>query len=145
MSRSVCALTGALTVLSLSLAGCAYDRERTAWTDWSELDASFRPMNEEVAPLTSASTLTDYVALALRRNPALQAQSQRWRADLERVPQARSLPDPELTYGGFIEQVETRVGPQRIVIRYEFRFTQEDALVYLGDQTAIFVRDKALE
>ncbi|MEZ6184077.1 MAG: TolC family protein [Planctomycetota bacterium] len=113
MSRSVCALTGALTVLSLSLAGCAYDRERTAWTDWSELDASFRPMNEEVAPLTSASTLTDYVALALRRNPALQAQSQRWRADLERVPQARSLPDPELTYGGFIEQVETRVGPQR--------------------------------
>ena len=66
-------LTGALTVLSLSLAGCAYDRERTAWTDWSELDASFRPMNEEVAPLTSASPLAEYVALALRRNPALQA------------------------------------------------------------------------
>ncbi|MCA8920727.1 MAG: TolC family protein [Planctomycetes bacterium] len=113
MPRPLRALAGALFLTAVTLAGCASDRERVAWSEWSELDYRFRPPDEEVAPLTSASTLSDYVAIALRRNPALQAQSQRWRADLERVPQARALPDPELMYGGFVEPVETRVGPQR--------------------------------
>jgi outer membrane protein TolC len=103
----------AVLVLCAALAGCASDRERIAWTDLDRLQATFRPMHEEIAPLSSASTLDDYVALALQRNPGLQAQSQRWRADLERVPQARYLPDPQLMYGGFLEEVETRVGPQR--------------------------------
>ena len=62
-----------------------------------------------------------------------------WRADFKTL--ARIGPPLWLRS----RETKTRVGPQRIVIRYEFRFTQEDALVYLGDQTAIFVRDKALE
>mgnify|MGYP001221117436 CR=1 FL=1 len=104
------------TILCVGLAGCASQRERVAVAiaDWDALDASFvRAMDDPVAPITSAATLADYVALALARNPGYQASSQRWLADLERVPQARSLPDPQLTYGGFLEEVETRVGPQR--------------------------------
>lgn len=34
-----------------------------------------------------------------------------------------------------------RVGPSRIVIRYEFRFRQEGRLVYYGDQTAQFFNE----
>jgi len=34
-----------------------------------------------------------------------------------------------------------RVGQNRVVLRYAFRFEQEGAVVYLGDQTAMFVRD----
>ena len=41
---------------------------------------------------------------------------------------------------------ETRVreGARRVVLRYEFRFTQGGALAYYGDQSAIFVKDRAL-
>jgi hypothetical protein len=31
-----------------------------------------------------------------------------------------------------------------VVIRYEFRFTQEDRLVYVGDQSAMFFKDLSL-
>ena len=103
----------AALLATATLSGCATDRERTAWSDWNDLNATFRPVNEEIAPLSSTSTLSDYVELAFQRNPAIQAQSSRWQADLERVPQVRALPDPQLTYGGFIQEVETRVGPQR--------------------------------
>ena len=37
----------------------------------------------------------------------------RWKAALEKIPQARSLPDPRFSYRYFIKEVETRVGPQR--------------------------------
>jgi hypothetical protein len=36
------------------------------------------------------------------------------------------------------------VGPKRIVIRCEFHFTQEGKPVYVGDQTAMFVRYPSL-
>mgnify|MGYP003668360872 CR=1 FL=1 len=108
-----CHTSLAVLLTSAALFGCATDRERAAWSDWNDLDATFRPINEEIAPLSSASTLSDYVALAFQRNPAIRAQSSRWKADLERVAQARALPDPQLSYGGYIQEVETRVGPQR--------------------------------
>ena len=31
------------------------------------------------------------------------------------------------------------------MLRYEFRFWQEDRLVYFGDQSAIFVKGRAFE
>ena len=37
-------------------------------------------------------------------------------------------------------ETRNRVGPKRIVVRFEFHFWQEETLVYLGDQTAMFVR-----
>jgi len=41
-------------------------------------------------------------------------------------------------------ETRSRVGPKRIVIRCEFHFWQEEKLVYLGDQTAMFVRYPSL-
>ena len=38
-------------------------------------------------------------------------------------------------------ELRARVGPRRVVIRYEFLFRQEGALVYAGEQTAIFAKD----
>jgi hypothetical protein len=40
----------------------------------------------------------------------------------------------------FSKEARTRVGARRVVIRYEFRFTQEDRLVYVGDQSAMFFK-----
>lgn len=38
------------------------------------------------------------------------------------------------------QESRTRVGSKRIVVRFAFHFWQEEKLVYVGDQTAMFVR-----
>ncbi|MEZ4333868.1 MAG: hypothetical protein R3F35_19115 [Myxococcota bacterium] len=42
-------------------------------------------------------------------------------------------------------ETRTRVGERRIVIRYAFRFRQAGELVYLGDQSAMFVKGRSLD
>ena len=45
-----------------------------------------------------------------------------------------------------LESVETRarVGANRIVLRFAFNFRQNGELVYVGDQSAMFVKDRVL-
>jgi outer membrane protein TolC len=62
--------------------------------------------------LNNASGLRDYLAYAALNNPQLEAAFNRWKAALEMVSQAHTLPDPHFNYGYFIQEVETRVGPQ---------------------------------
>ena len=57
--------------------------------------------------------LEDYLAFAALHNAGLQVAFEQWKIAVEQVPQAKSLPDPKFTYGYFIEEIETRVGPQR--------------------------------
>jgi cobalt-zinc-cadmium efflux system outer membrane protein len=63
--------------------------------------------------LGESSTLQDYLAYAAMHNPNLEAAFNQWKAALQRVPQVRALPDPKFQYKYFIEEVETRVGPQK--------------------------------
>jgi cobalt-zinc-cadmium efflux system outer membrane protein len=55
----------------------------------------------------------EYLVEAARNNPGLKSKFNEYLAALEKVPQVGSLPDPQLTFGYFIQPVETRVGPQR--------------------------------
>lgn len=48
------------------------------------------------------------VRKAYQQSPELQAAFARWQAALERVPQAESLPDPALSYGYFVQSMNTR-------------------------------------
>jgi len=57
--------------------------------------------------------LQDYLRYAALNNAGLKAAFEQWKAAVEQIAQAKSLPDPKFTYGYFIEEVETRVGPQR--------------------------------
>ena len=43
------------------------------------------------------------------------------------------------------KETKAREGPKRVVLRYEFRFWQEERLVYFGDQSAIFVKGRAFD
>lgn len=54
----------------------------------------------------------DYVRYALYHSPEVEAAYQRWRASAERLPQVSALPDPRLSVGFFLEEVQTRTGPQ---------------------------------
>lgn len=67
----------------------------------------------EVADPNVPQTLQEYLQSAARNNAGLKAAFEEWKAALEAVPQAKALPDPRFTYGYFIEEVETRVGPQK--------------------------------
>lgn len=59
------------------------------------------------------SDLADLRRWMERHSPALQAAALRWQAAEERAPQARSLPDPRLQFGWFLEEVQTRTGPMQ--------------------------------
>jgi hypothetical protein len=38
----------------------------------------------------------------------------------------------------------SRIGPRRVVLRATFEFRQEGRLVYLGDQTAMYFKEREL-
>jgi outer membrane protein TolC len=63
--------------------------------------------------LNDTSTLKEILTEAALNNPGLKAAFHQWQAALEKVPQVRALPDPQLTFAYFIREIETRVGPQR--------------------------------
>lgn len=60
-----------------------------------------------------AQELEGYIQEIRARNPAYQAAYQRWRVAKESIKIASSLPDPKVNLGFFVEEVETRVGPQK--------------------------------
>ncbi len=69
--------------------------------------------SEQQSDANSLVSLQDYLRYAALDNAGLKAAFEQWKAAVEQVPQAKSLPDPKFTYGYFIEEVETKVGPQR--------------------------------
>jgi outer membrane protein TolC len=58
--------------------------------------------------LTDNSTLSDYIRYAMLNNPGVEAAFNRWKAALERIPQARALSDPVLSYRVFVRVVDQR-------------------------------------
>lgn len=71
------------------------------------------PLLALAEPSGDEGTVSAYVARALEGHPSIAADEARWRASLERIPGQRSLPEPRVTVGGFVQSVETRVGPQQ--------------------------------
>ena len=131
VTPSVVRLCTTSLLFALFLAGCASRAERHAFDDWirrdrADYDGQHQPEwstpaaldadgKAKVAadPLGEDAQLNDYLRYAALHNPGLEAAFNEWKAALERIPQARTLPDPRFNYRYFIENVETRVGPQR--------------------------------
>ncbi len=61
-------------------------------------------------------TLNDYVQIAQKNNVDIHAAFHRWKAAEERIIVAKGLPNPTLSFGYFLENVETAVGPQEYKI-----------------------------
>jgi outer membrane protein TolC len=107
-----------LTLVVTLVLGCASSRERKAFEELAVervtpyVSAERAYARHDLPVLTGDSALSDYLAYAALNNPGLEAAFNRWKAALERVPQVRSLPDPRFNYAYFIQEVETRVGPQ---------------------------------
>lgn len=57
--------------------------------------------------------LEKYLEVAAKNNPAVKAKFNDYQAALQKVPQVGSLPDPQVSFGYFIQPVETRIGAQK--------------------------------
>ncbi|MHC4264825.1 MAG: TolC family protein [Planctomycetota bacterium] len=76
--------------------------------------ANFTALSSILADdVNELKTLEDYLRYAALNNAELKGQFEGWKSAVEQVPQAKALDDPKFTYGYFIEEVETRVGPQK--------------------------------
>jgi cobalt-zinc-cadmium efflux system outer membrane protein len=67
----------------------------------------------KVTDSNTPETIDDYLRYALLNNAGVKAKFEQFKSAVEQVPQAKALEDPTFTYGYFVEEVETRVGPQR--------------------------------
>jgi len=123
---AACALcAGAACVI----AGCSspFDQDRDilqssgttprAGSDGGVPPSAYRARSERdraaVPGLGGDASPDEYVRYALYHSPEVEAAYQRWRAATERLPQVAALPDPRLSFGFFLDEVETRTGPQQ--------------------------------
>ena len=105
--RRFCA-SFALSVLVIIVGGCgSLPVQEAALTGDKALVEkevmSSKDLPEAAPGLTSKSTLQDYLVYAALNNPGLKAAFLNWEAALEKIPQVTALPDPNFSYGWFIQ------------------------------------------
>ena len=90
----------------------------------AEIDSVYRDQDKGATrhEMLVDSTPESFVRYALYHSPAVEHAYQQWRAASERLPQVRSLPDPRLNIGFFLDEVETRVGPQQAKVGVQQTF-----------------------
>lgn len=91
--------------------GCASDPVQEPYSRPSGRQQSVHvmpDMPDAISRIDGQSTLDDYLNFAFTHSPALKADFDRWKASLERIPQARSLDDPALSFEYFVRQMDTR-------------------------------------
>jgi cobalt-zinc-cadmium efflux system outer membrane protein len=143
-TRSTVAL--AWTLLAAVLCGCAATSPASGPTPRTRVvsRAAAAPPSQAPRPertptrgeLPVAPGLGDYLAFGLRHSPDLQASFEDWHASKEEAEQVSSLPAPRFTYGEFLEEVQTRTGPQ------ERRFGLSQAFPWPGE---LGVRERVAE
>ena len=126
--------------VTVLVAGCVArnsDRPFSAYArDDYHADYLVRPEGTAPIKLTEDSDLNAYLAYAAQNNPGLEAAFNRWKAAVERIPQAKSLPDPRLSYRYYISEIETRVGPMRHGLGLSQTFPWLGKLELRGDVAA---------
>jgi outer membrane protein, heavy metal efflux system len=144
MNASALLQHAALSALAIALAGCQSSGplDRSSAHDAARPTGAIRPEEPVAGPdtlpitLDETSTLADYLAYAALNSPALQASFHRWRAAVERIPQANSLPDPMLGYGYFLEDFTARRGMEQHVFELSQTFPWFGKLRLRGDVAA---------
>ena len=102
---------------------CATVQQKQAFSEWNEEARKWTRSDVEdvdLPELDENASLDDYMLYAMLNNPGLRAAFDRWKAALDKVGPAQTLPDPRFTYANYIREVETRVGAQE----HKFGLTQ---------------------
>jgi outer membrane protein, heavy metal efflux system len=103
-------------VFALLLAGCKgipTKAEKEARRQAETVAAGYRPHGAKPAlpVLTADSSLSNFLAYAMLNRPEVEAAYCDWTASIERITQARSFPDPQLTFQMDIQSVVTSIMP----------------------------------
>mgnify|MGYP000123485122 FL=1 len=77
-------------------------------------------------------SIESYVAAALEQSPRVEAAFHRWQASVHAVARERTLPEPTVSFGAFVQSVETRVGPQQARVSVQQAFPWPTRLVQGG-------------
>ena len=98
------------------LAGCQgvpTSGEKQARHDFGAIAGQYRAGNQRpVLPeLTADSGLSNFLAFALLNSPAVEAAFYDWSASVENITVTRSLPDPQLTFQAYIQDIVTSLMP----------------------------------
>ena len=112
----------AATSLLLSVACATSTPPESTSPSSAPLSGANGSRTEPVPDAAVASGLDEYRSHAADAHPGLAAARESWQAQTERIPQVGTLPDPQLTYRYFLEEVETRVGPQIQAVGVKQRF-----------------------
>lgn len=141
--RSVVLLTLSLT----ACAGATPDRRpqrapATAPIEYPVLEARRGGLQHEAPAAWSLhdATRDDYIAAALRAHPTLRAQFAAWQAARMEEDIVGALPEPQLRFAEFIEEVQTRTGPQQRRVGVAQRFPWPGTLAARRDQAAARAR-----
>ncbi len=85
-------------------------------------------------------TLDDYLIIGAENNPNLKSKYFQYQASLERVPQVGSLPDPQISFGIFIEPMERYIGNQVAEISFMQMFPWFGTLSAAQDEMTLMAK-----
>jgi len=69
-------------------------------------------LTQEEQEIKNKLNLNQYKKILLENNPAVKSAFADWKAALKKITAAKCIPDPQISFGYFIENIETAVGPQ---------------------------------
>lgn len=98
-------------------------QQPAAWAGYAEpayLPQPERPL--EAGPFSNPAPVGQLVEYALANNPEIRAARCQAGALSSRVPQAASLPDPNLLTTAFMEEIQTAAGPQQLAMSLSQKF-----------------------
>ncbi|WP_200976269.1 TolC family protein [Echinicola sp. 20G] len=95
-------------------------------------------------PLQGQS-LDDYLQIAAENNPALKASYATYEASLERISQEGALPNPELSFGIYLQDMATLMGDQKMNASIMQRFPWFGSLQASKDQASLMAQAKFQE
>ena len=115
-SRRWLITSGGVLVAALVVTGCKgvpTRSEKEARQQVQSIAKDYRPHGERPAlpELRVDSSLSNYLAFAMLNQPKVEAAYYDWLASVERITQARSLPDPQLTFQMDIQNIVTSIMP----------------------------------
>ncbi len=76
--------------------------------------------------VTGPHSIDDYVVMGLSQNPRIVAAERKVQALEYRIPQARSLPDPQLNTTTYLAPVQTAAGEQRFALGVSQKYVRGD-------------------
>jgi outer membrane protein TolC len=106
------------SILLIFLSGCASRKETASIGSAENIEKEFSIPAEERETLKqnlykTPVNLESYLKYAALQSPGLKSAFYNWKSMLNKIPQARALMDPKFSYTYYIQEVETRVGPQK--------------------------------